>query len=308
MRWRKLGIVHRPDGSRPWARTHAMVPTPVRLDERTIRVFVTFCDDAGIGRTGYVDVLASDPREVLGVSQQPLLDIGIPGTFDENGVLACSVVRVDDSCWNMYYVGFELGTKIRYRLLSGLAQSRDGGRSFERVRRTPVLERSDAELYFRGGPWALHEDGRFRLWYVAGSEWLDVDGKSMPMYDVRYAESADGVDWPARGEVQVPITQADEHGFGRPAVIAKPGGGYRMFYSVRRKSFRAYRLGYAESPDGRSWTRMDDHLNLDVTPGGHDSEAIMYAAPIEVDGRLYVFYNGNDFGRDGFAVAVLEQE
>ena len=81
-----------------------------------------------------------------------------------------------------------------------------------------------------------------------------------------------------------------------------------MFYSVRRKSFRAYRLGYAESLDGYAWTRMDEQLSLDVTPGSFDSDAIMYAAPIQIDDKLYVFYNGNDFGRDGFAVAVLEEE
>ena len=29
---------------------------------------------------------------------------------------------------------------------------------------------------------------------------------------------------------------------------------------------------------------------------------------VQVGDRLYVFYNGNDFGREGFAVAVLEEE
>jgi predicted GH43/DUF377 family glycosyl hydrolase len=70
----------------------------------------------------------------------------------------------------------------------------------------------------------------------------------------------------------------------------------------------AYRLGYAESSDGKNWKRMDQHLNLDVSSGSFDSEAIMYAAPIEVDNKLFVFYNGNGFGSLGFAVAVLEHE
>ncbi|GIX29066.1 MAG: hypothetical protein KatS3mg123_2947 [Burkholderiales bacterium] len=41
MQWRKLGLVYRPDGSQPWAKSHAMVPTPVRLSESVVRVFVT---------------------------------------------------------------------------------------------------------------------------------------------------------------------------------------------------------------------------------------------------------------------------
>jgi len=308
MRWKKLGIVYCPNGSMWWARSHAMVPTPVPLNDSVIRVFITCCDDQGIGRPGYVDVRASDPTQVIAVAEEPLLDVGEPGTFDENGVMLCSIVELGAGNLYMYYVGFELGQKIRYRLLTGLAFSHDGGRTFVRASRTPVLERSDTELYFRGGPYCIKEHDRYRLWYVAGSQWLDVDGKSLPVYDIRYAESADGIHWPAQGTVQIPITEPDEHGFGRPCVIPKPGGGYRMFYSVRRKSYRAYRLGYAESPDGYVWQRMDDRLNLDVTPGSFDSDAIMYAAPIQIDDRLYVFYNGNDFGRDGFAVAVLEEE
>lgn len=308
MRWNKLGLVYGPDGSMPWAKSHAMIPTPVRLNETVVRVFTTFCDEFGIGRPGYVDVAANDPLKVLKVSSRPLLDLGQPGAFDENGVLACSVTPLGDGRMFMYYVGFELGTKIRYRLLTGLAVSEDGGEIFQRYSPVPILERTKSELFFRGGPYCLRESERFRLWYVAGSEWIDLDGKPMPVYDVRYAESDDGIHWPEKGEVQISIVDPDEHGFGRPCVIPKSDGGYRMFYSVRRRSFGAYRLGYAESEDGRVWKRMDDKLNLDVSLGSFDSEAIMYAAPLVVDDRLYVFYNGNEFGRDGFAVAVLEGE
>ena len=308
MQWKKLGLVYGPDGSMPWAKTHAMIPTPIRLNDEVIRVFVTFCDDKGIGRPGYVDVSVHDPLKVLGVSQRPLLNLGSPGTFDENGLLTCGMTDLGNGRIYMYYVGFELGTQIRYRLLTGLAISEDSGETFSRYAPTPVLERSATEMYFRCGPYCLYEPQRFRLWYVAGSEWIDLGGKSMPVYDIRYAESYDGIHWPNEGEVQIAITALDEHGFGRPCVITKPGGGYRMFYSVRRRSFGAYRLGYAESADGHHWNRMDEQLNLDVTPGSFDSRAVMYAAPIEIDGKLYVFYNGNEFGHDGFAAAVLEAE
>ena len=308
MRWNKLGLVYGPDGSMPWAKSHAMIPTPFRLNAEVIRVFVTFCDANGVGRPGYVDVSANNPLNVLDVSQKPLLELGKPGTFDENGLLTCSVTDLGNGKLFMYYVGFELGMKIRYRLLTGLAISEDGGNTFSRYSPTPVLERSATEFYFRAGPYCLYKSQRYRLWYVAGSEWIDLGGKSMPVYDIRYTESDDGIHWPNKGEVKIAITEPDEHGFGRPCVIAKPAGGFRMFYSVRRRSFGAYRLGYAESSDGYTWQRMDNKLNLDVTAGSFDSDAIMYAAPLEIGGKLYVFYNGNEFGRAGFAVAILDSE
>lgn len=306
MYWNKLGLVYGPDGSKTWAKSHAMIPTPFRLNEEVIRVYVTFCDGYGIGRPGFVDVCAKDPRKVLKVSEKPLLEIGEPGTFDENGILVCSVIASKDGRIFLYYVGFELGAKIRYRLLTGLAVSNDRGNTFERYSKVPILERSDQETFFRCGPYCVNDGHLFKLWYVAGSSWTELGGKSMPVYDIRYIESEDGIRWPKSGEVQIPITELDEHGFGRPCVISGGNANYRMFYSVRRRKFASYRLGYAESFDGHNWQRMDDHLNLDVSAVGFDSDAIMYAAPIMIGSKLYVFYNGNNFGKDGFAVALLE--
>jgi hypothetical protein len=67
----------------------------------------------------------------------------------------------------------------------------------------------------------------------------------------------------------------------------------------------AYRLGYAESNNGINWIRKDEEMGLDVTPGEFDSDAIMYSAVISVGDKTYCFYNGNNFGEQGFGVAEL---
>lgn len=66
------------------------------LDERRIRVYVAMCDASTVGRIGYVDVDARDPTKVLAVSARPVLDIGEPGCFDDNGVNPISIVRCGD--------------------------------------------------------------------------------------------------------------------------------------------------------------------------------------------------------------------
>jgi hypothetical protein len=205
----------------------------------------------------------------------------------------------------MYYAGFELCTNVRYRIFTGLAISEDGGENFVRHSKAPVLDRSDAELYFRCGPFVLLEGGTFKLWYIAGSNWVDIAGKSMPVYDLRFLESADGIHWADSGFPSMQISSEDEHGFGRPWVVKRGESDYQLFYSIRRRSLSAYRLGYAESNDGIHWRRMDAEMGLDVSPGSFDSHAIMYSAVISVGSRTYCFYNGNEFGKDGFAVAEL---
>jgi hypothetical protein len=305
MQWKKLGVIWRPDGTAAWARSHGMGPTPVVLNDDVIRVYVTCLDDKGRGRPGYIDVAADDPTRVLEVSKAPLLDIGRPGTFDDNGVMVTSVIEPEPGVFYMYYAGFEICTQIRYRILTGLAISRDGGRSFVRHSEAPILDRSDGELYFRGGPFALHSDGVFKLWYVAGSGWTDLDGKAMPVYDLRDQTSVDGLHWAPRGQLSMDITEPDEHGFGRPWIVRRGPDDYQLFYSIRRRSLGAYRLGYAESADGIRWTRRDETMGLDVSSEGFDAQAIMYSAVVSAGGRTWCFYNGNGFGADGIAVAEL---
>lgn len=307
MRWIKKGLVKIPNiGS--WATSHAMVPFPFQLNEKVIRIFSTFQDKQGIGRPGYLDVLVDNPFEVINYSHNPLLDIGAGGCFDDNGLILCSVIKHPNNSLFMYYAGFEISNKIRYRLLTGLAISKDEGNSFERFSSVPILERSSKEMFIRGGPFVIYSDNKFKLWYVAGSDWIDLNGIKSPKYDIRYLESLDGYTWAKNGEVVLSLTKEDEYAFGRPAILKRENDIYRMFYSIRRRSLAAYRMGYAESNDGKKWVRKDEELNLNPTLESFDSEAIMYGCPFEINGELYLFYNGNNFGEKGFAIAILSQE
>jgi predicted GH43/DUF377 family glycosyl hydrolase len=305
MQWKKLGVVWRPDGRSWWAKKYATCPTPLFLKDGNLRLYLQCRDSHGVGRIGYVDVDPAKPLCVLRVSREPVVGVGVPGAFDDNGVLQTSVVETGDGRLFMYYVGFELCHQIRYRLLTGLAVSIDAGESFQKVTTTPILERSASEMYFRGGPFVLPTAaGGYQMWYVAGSEWEKIDGKPVPVYDIRYAESTDGIHWPEEGRVVLRVERKKEHGLGRPYLVKKENH-YQMFYSIRKKSPCAYRMGYAESADGMQWQRKDEEIGLDVSVEGWDSDAIEYAAVVDVGSRTLCFYNGNDFGGTGFGVAEL---
>ncbi|VVC76475.1 hypothetical protein AQUSIP_17880 [Aquicella siphonis] len=279
-----------------------MIPTPEIIDHK-IRIYLSCCDENGVGRTGYIIVSAENPKEILEIGESPLVDVGMPGSFDDNGAICTSIVTLSNETKYLYYVGFELCTKIRYRLLTGLAVSDNNGLSFRKFKSTPVLERSNSELFFRCGPCVLQDEGKFKCWYVAGREWLQLENKMVPKYSIHYLESIDGIAWGDCGFECLPISRENEYGFGRPYVI-KRDGIFKMFYSIRIKG-KGYRLGYAESLDGTHWQRKDDELNLDVSSYGWDSEMICYSSVIDYENKTYLFYNGNDFGRTGLGYALL---
>ena len=207
-----------------------------------------------------------------------------------------------DGSLYMYYVGFELSYHVRYRLLTGMAISEDGGVTFKRVKKTPILERSDKESAIRGGPFVIYENKIFRMWYVAGESWEDIDGLMMPIYDIRYLESDDGISWGDHGMIVLPISRENEHGFGRPYII-KNSDGYKMYYSIRQRNPLAYCLGFATSDNGIEWERKDNQILLSTSNEYFENKSIEYAAEFSVHGKEWILYNGNDFGRDGICLA-----
>jgi hypothetical protein len=301
--WIKKGLVFNAPGDSWWARTHAIAPTPYLLGSGDLRIYVGICDEGTTSRIGFVDVDAAEPERVLRVSAEPVLDIGEPGAFDDSGVVPTCVVRTDDAL-RLYYVGFQRGVQVPYCIFSGLAVSTDGGESFERCGRAPILDRTDDEPLWRTAPFVLAEDGAWRLWYSGGGSWAEVDGKPMPILGMRSAESNDGLTWTPNPEPCFDVNDEDEFAFSRPFVLRNPAG-YRMFYAIRGRK-RSYRLGYAESQDGIRWERRDDQLGLALSDSGWDSEMLYAPSVVELERRSYLFYNGNGTGATGFGYAELE--
>jgi len=303
-KWEKRGLIFAPDTTRPWSRSHAMCPTPLVLSDDRIRIFYSGLDENMAGRVGYIDVDASEPSIIISNPDKPVFDIGKRGHFDDNGVVPITLLKRDDKVY-LYYIGFQLGVKIRYLIFSGLAIGDETGSRFKRYSTVPILDRAEEGSLLRSAPCPMTDDaGGFHLWYIAGSEHIDVNGKEIPTYRVMYSHSDDGIHWPDTGQLVLDFADNDEYGFGRPQVV-KGSGGFHMFYSLRRKSI-PYRLGYAFSSDGINWARNDAKVGITVSPAGWDSEMV-YAASICVTKHgTYMFYNGNDHGRTGFGYAVLD--
>jgi hypothetical protein len=303
MRWRKLGCVYSADGFADWAQSHAFLPTVLPLDDDTLRIYVAFVDRERVGRVGYVDVAAADPLRVLRVSERPVLDVGEPGAFDDNGVTPMTIVHDGDNL-RLYYTGWQLGVRVRYFLFTGLATSSDGGETFSRYFDVPVLDRGPGESTTRTAACVRRAGDAWRAWYVGGGGWIDDDGKRLPTYNVRVVDSPDGIEWPRTGAVAVDLLGSDEFGLGRPFVLESDGR-YHMWYSRRLRRV-GYRLGFAESADGMTWTRRDEEVGLDVSETGWDSDMVCYPSVVETRHGTYLFYNGNNYGETGFGVAARD--
>lgn len=300
MKWRKFGLIFN-SGCFDWSRDSALQPTPLKLDDR-IRVFVGSRDDNGVSRIGYADLDVNDPAKVIGYSKAPVLDIGDDGCFDENGVVPSAVVKLDGVVY-LFYAGYQLGTKVRFSVLGGLAISVDDGKTFKRIKKTPVFERNDAETLFRVPHSVVFKDNVWKAWYGGGDHFIRRGETTLPAYDIRYTESINPEYFNQVGRVLLE-TQNDEYRLGRPFFYEKTPGEYVLFYGYSNGSVQ-YKLGAAFSKDCLNWVRKDDEFNLFSNDGDWDFEMTAYPSVVDLNGRVYLLYNGNNYGQDGFGLAEL---
>jgi hypothetical protein len=252
--------------------------------------------------TGFVIIDINHPTEVIHISDSPVLSPGELGAFDDSGAMATWLVKQENTSF-LYYAGWNLGVTVPFRNSIGLAVG-DTNNHYVRYAKGPIVDRSMYEPHFCGSCCVIPDDNFWRMWYLSCTGWSkDSEEKLRHRYHIKYAESTDGIHWIREGLVAIDYANDGEYAISRPSVIHDVDC-WKMWFSFRGDS---YRMGYAESQDGRSWVRHDDRVGIDVSETGWDSDMIEYPFVFDHKGQRYMLYNGNDYGKTGFGIAVLAE-
>jgi hypothetical protein len=312
--WEKIGKVFTPQDvtGRPWLKDFAQAPATLVFDD-FVRVYFSCrpgpdINGQYVSYSAYVDLERNDLTKIRSIAKEPILPLGNLGTFDEFGIYPVSVIR-DGDIVRAYYGGWTRCESTPYTVAIGTAISHDDGQTFERIGQGPIISQTSNEAFVLSGPKIRRFNDLWQLFYVAGIRWAEHAGRSESIYRVRMAESTDGLTWVRSGrDLLDPRLEADECQ-ASPDVIYVDGR-YHMFYCYKygvdfRNSARGYRIGYAYSENLHDWVRRDDLAGIDISEKGWDSESIAYPHILELDGQTYMFYLGNDVGREGFGIAKL---
>lgn len=259
----------------------------------------------------YVD-MDKNLEKIIGVSEHEVLGLGAAGNFDEHGIFPINVVPYKDKVY-----GFTTGWTRRVSVSAdsgiGLVISHDQGRTFERFGCGPVMAANLKEPFLVADAFVQVHDNHFHMWYIYGTEWKLSEGAAAPdrVYKIAYAHSENAVDWVRDGALIIPDRHKDECQ-ALPTVL-KVGNRHHMYFCYRQAfDFRknkdnGYRIGYAWSNDMLNWNRDDDAagIGLGVEAGDWDSDMMCYPHIFKVDEKVFLLYNGNEFGKYGFGAAEL---
>jgi hypothetical protein len=297
--WKKVHKIYTPKKKLFWNKSYAMLPSNFKLKKNIYRIFFASRNSKNQSFISFVDYDLFK-KKIIYFHKKPCLSPGKLGCFDDNGVVPSSLIKAGKKIY-LYYIGWKPQTTTRYSLLAGLAISINGGYTFKRFKESPILNLSDKEPYsILTAPCVIKEKKLWKMWYVSGIIWKNKD---TPKYNIKYAFSKNGRKWTQNGKVCIALKK-NERAVARPAVI-KIKDTFYMWYCREKKSGN-YRLGYAKSKNGINWKRVDHLNNLKISKHGWDSKMICYPNLFINKKRLYMLYNGNTYGKNGFGVAFSE--
>nr|WP_295784186.1 hypothetical protein [Rhodoferax sp.] len=319
MKWRKLGKIFDPTQHKlpNDCGQFAQSPQALVFDDFVRIYFSTRAVDKSNGKflshIAFVD-MRKNLHEVIHVSAKTVIPLGGLGCFDEHGIFPMSVMRHGDVVYG-YTCGWSRRVSVSVDTAIGLTVSRDDGLSFQRIGEGPVLAASLHEPCLVGDGFVKVIGGKYHMWYIFGTGWKKFSPDAPPdrTYKIGHATSSDGINWVKEEASQIIADRLGvEESQALPTVI-EIDGSYHMFFCYRQSSdfrknkARSYRIGHAYSDDLVTWTRDDTNPHLEASVDGWDSDMLCYPHAFKCDGEVYLLYNGNEFGRYGFGLAVLEQ-
>lgn len=309
-RWRREGLILQVPPLHPWWASHAQLPTVLPLSDRLWRIYFAARDGRNRSHVLAVDVDPCDRMRVLAEHFEPLLAPGRAGAFDHTGVLPSCALAVEGQV-RLYYSGLFVREDVRGSGAVGLALS-DDGLSFRRAFEGPVHGVGPYDPFFGVSPMVCVQGQEWRMYYVGGGGWRQVEGVLDPFYEIRQTTSTDGLVWSPRSRAVFPDRAQGASSQARPWITGADGDA-RLWFSQRGEGYRqagadAYHIAsIGLDPQGCALGTAEPAL-FDPAPASGDFDGWMqaYGCVAACGEDLIMVYNGDDFGRSGFGWARLE--
>jgi sucrose-6-phosphate hydrolase SacC (GH32 family) len=316
MQWKKLGKIFTPSEHKlPNNCVHyAKSPQAVVFDN-FVRVYFSSTEN-DVNKKLLSRVLSVDFdkefKNILAISKNEIVPLGPLGSFDEHGIFPFSVFRDEDKIC-AYTSGWSRRVAVSVDGAIGYAESLDNGLTFTKLGQGPILGPTINEPFMVADAYVNKFNGTYYMWYIFGLRWIVCPKTQQPqrVYKIAMANSVDGINWTRNGKCIIQDVINEDECQALPTVFYRDNK-FHMYFCYRnalgfRNGNNSYQIGYAYSSDLKTWIRNDSNAGISKSKSGWDSEMMCYPNTFECDGNMYMLYNGNQFGKDGFGIAKLEE-
>jgi hypothetical protein len=297
MDWEKLGQIYQVNNSNPYLLTHASNPLPLHLDGDVYRIFYNGRNPDNKSSVSYVDINIIT-YEIVNDPKTPILTYGDKNSFYSHGISIGNVFSYKEESY-IGFMGWQIRDNNHWRGDLGKFEIKRSLASTPSM----LLDKSSQDPISTSYPYVVKEGNLYKMWYGSTINWTSENGEMIHV--LKYAESFDTKTW-VNHQLALPYIIGKAQAFSRPTLL-KINNTWNMWYSYRSGDGTLYRIGHATSNNGKTFN-LNPTPNLTTSPSGWDSEMVCYPYVFRHQNKIYMLYNGNDHGKEGFGLAVLKNK
>ena len=285
----------------------ARAPVPIKIKKDIYRVFFGGFDQEQRCSIFCVDININEPSKIFNIKNKPVYEYGKKGYFDDNGIIPSDMIRYKNKNY-LITSGFSVKNKFYFDAASGIVEY-DIKKNILKRNNGTILDRNSVDCCWAASPIIKKIKRRYFMFYVSCFGYKEIKRKYIPVYDIKIRKSDNIFDWSKiENGKGIFFKNENEFALARPTIIFE-NKKFHMWFCFRdtKKNFN-YRLGYAYSKNGIDWKRDDlsNNNNLTISKSGWDSDMICYPYVFKHKNNIFMFYNGNGYGRTGFGLAKFK--
>jgi hypothetical protein len=265
-----------------------------------VAIFCSFIDQEFRGRIGRVDIgFEKGYPEVVDVKQNPILDLGVKGSFSQYGV-GMGAFWPNQVNGELYFVAFDRPKGFKFKAFTGKARFDVSSQQYVHTSDTPKFGPEMGGRTIVGVHDIFEHDGLTHILVSIGSGFERINGKEYPQYQVHLAS---GTDLEHLEISDKPIIEAisPTYRIGRPR-ITKIHDGFEILVTAGTLDGSYLPEAYY-SPNLSEWTKGSVKSFVSQQIKDFDDLHQCYLSRFNINGEEWIVYNGNHMGIDGFGFA-----
>lgn len=295
--FQRLGQIFNPQmfKANEGALSHAANPVVVKLDDCIYRIFFNSRDLNQRSSVYSVDFNLDSKRLIPNTLRTQFL-LGDSNSYFKDGISLGSHFVLDGFNW-IGFMGWVNppsehwhGTIGRFRLESNF--------DLEYIEKTPWFDLDTDDQISLSYPAVYFSQNVMHVWYGTTLTWDGGNGEMVHVLKEKI--SKDFVQFKASNRF-LEWKMGDAQAFSRPSIVEVQDG-LLMAYSVRGNKTK-YRIGFGTIRD--DITVIKEIASYSPSKSPWENEMVEYPYLVAHKGSIYMFYNGNGYGKSGIVLAQV---
>ncbi|MEO8211108.1 MAG: hypothetical protein ABI840_11170, partial [bacterium] len=174
----------------------------IEKTDEGIKIYFSTRNSENKSQIGWILVDNKNLFKILKISKTPLLKLGDIGFFDYDGTMGCQIINVNEKKI-LYYIGWNLGVAVPFRNAIGAAFYDSIKNKFIKISEGPLIDRNIYDKCFVSSNCVIKDKKKYRMYYQSCSKWEYKNDELQHYYNIKYAESLDGINWIIRGHTAI---------------------------------------------------------------------------------------------------------